>query len=164
MYNHIWKKYLPFIRIQLKRSASGDQLLDLNRIDFERAGTGRKAGYKFNIIFNNGRVGNIISSSPLAVHLASVMLEDDATKAILKDNQYEISLNTKFQLTTKNLAPAPEETVTETTTVEVETTVETTEDEDTEEEEVEEVETTSEEEDEEDIETVRSKSAIVGTE
>lgn len=105
MYNHIWKKYLPFIRIQLKRSAAGDQVLDLNRVDFERAGTGRKAGYKFNIQFTNARVSNIISSSPLAVNLAGVMLEDDATKTILKGGQYEISLNTKFQLLTKNLTP-----------------------------------------------------------
>ena len=51
MYNHIWKKYLPIIKILLKKSISEDQILDLNRIDFERAGTGRKAGYKFKIEF-----------------------------------------------------------------------------------------------------------------
>lgn len=65
MYNHIWKKYLPFINIQLKKSAGGDQVLNLNRVDFERAGTGRKAGYKFTIEFTEGRVSNVISNSPL---------------------------------------------------------------------------------------------------
>ena len=63
----------------------------------------RKSGYKFNILFNNGRVGNIISSSPLAVTLAAVMLEDEATKAILKDQNFELVLTTKYQLLTKNL-------------------------------------------------------------
>ncbi len=121
MYNHIWKKYLPFINIQLKRSANGDQVLVLNRVDFERAGTGRKAGYKFTIKFSEGRVSNVISGSPLAVHLASVMLEDENTKKILRRSEYEISLNTKFQLTTKDLragtpvvedpTPVPEEEV-----------------------------------------------------
>jgi hypothetical protein len=102
MYNHIWKKYLPFINIQLKRSAGGDQVLNLNRIDFERAGTGRKAGYKFTIEFIDARVSNVISNSPLASNLAAVMLENDVTKEILRSNHYTISLNTKFQLITTN--------------------------------------------------------------
>lgn len=102
MYNHIWKKYLPFINIQLKRSAGGEQILNLNRIDFERAGTGRKAGYKFTIEFIEARIGNIISNSPLASNLAAVMLENEATKEILRRGHYSISLNTKFQLITTN--------------------------------------------------------------
>lgn len=104
MYNHIWKKYLPIIKILMKKSVSGNtQVLDLNRIDFERAGTGRKAGYKFKIEFTDGKVGNVISGSSLAVHLAEVILEDDAAKEILKEHSFEVSLNTKFQLIIKNV-------------------------------------------------------------
>ncbi|MEO7121209.1 MAG: hypothetical protein ABIY62_08930 [Ginsengibacter sp.] len=103
MYNHIWKKYLPIIRILLKKSITvGDQVLNLNRVDFERAGTGRKAGYKFTIEFTDGKVGNVISGSTLAMHLASVILEDDSAKQILMESNYEVSLNTKFQLSIKN--------------------------------------------------------------
>lgn len=104
MYNHIWKKYLPIIRILMKKSATGDQVLDLNRVDFERAGTGRKAGYKFTIEFTDGKVGNVISGSALAMHLAAVILEDDGAKQIINENNYEISLNTKFQLSIKNVS------------------------------------------------------------
>ena len=110
MYNHIWKKYLPFINIHLKKSAVEDQVLTLNRVDFERAGTGRKAGYKFTIQLTNGRVSNVISGSPLAMNLAAVLLEDENTKKIIKEKVYEISLNTKFQLTTRNITPPAEET------------------------------------------------------
>ncbi len=109
MYNHIWKKYLPFINIHLKKSATEDQVLILNRVDFERAGTGRKAGYKFTIQLTNGRVSNVISGSPLAMNLASVLLEDENTKKIIKDKMYEISLNTRFQLATKNITPPADE-------------------------------------------------------
>lgn len=108
MYHHIWKKYLPFINIQLKKSAAGEQTMNLNRIDFERAGTGRKAGYKFTIEFTNGKVSNVISGSTLAMHLAAVMLESDSTKKILEKNNYEVSLNTKFQLITKNVSTPAE--------------------------------------------------------
>ncbi len=103
MYNHIWKKYLPIIKILMKKAAAEDQVLDLNRVDFERAGTGRKAGYKFTIELTDGKVGNVISGSTLAMHLASVIIEDEGAKEIMKNNNYEISLNTKFQLSIKNV-------------------------------------------------------------
>ncbi len=88
----------------MKKSAGDDQVLDLNRVDFERAGTGRKAGYKFVIEFTDGKVGNVISGSTLAMHLASVILEDENARQILKENNYEVSLNTKFQLSIKNVS------------------------------------------------------------
>ena len=108
MYTQIWSKYLPIIKILLKRTLNGDQVLDLNRIDFERAGSGRKAGYKFSIEFTKGRVANIISGSPLASDLALVMLEDANIKALLIPNHYIVSLNTKFQLSLKNVTPKEE--------------------------------------------------------
>ncbi|MEO6812916.1 MAG: hypothetical protein ABI172_03250 [Ginsengibacter sp.] len=103
MYNHIWKKYLPIVKILMKKSNTEDQVLDLNRVDFERAGTGRKAGYKFLIEFTDGKVGNVISGSPLAMHLAQVVLEDEGAKQILSENNFIISLNTKFQLSIKHV-------------------------------------------------------------
>ncbi|MBS1737711.1 MAG: hypothetical protein JSS98_14070 [Bacteroidetes bacterium] len=87
----------------MKKSNNEVQVLDLNRVDFERAGSGRKAGYKFMIEFTDGKVGNVISGSPLAMHLAQVVLEDDAAKQILQENNYEMSLNTRFQLTIKHI-------------------------------------------------------------
>ena len=98
MYIHVWNKYLPIIRILMKRSANGDQKLDLNRIDFERAGSARKAGYKFNIEITRGTVANVISGSPLALDLATVLLGDSVVKGLIQDNDFIVSLNTKFQL------------------------------------------------------------------
>ncbi|MBA4167443.1 MAG: hypothetical protein H0X41_07875 [Chitinophagaceae bacterium] len=108
MYVHVWNKYLPIIKILMKKSAAGNQTLDLNRIDFERAGSGRKAGYKFTIELVQGRVANVISGSPLASDLAMVLLQDSASRAILMNNDLNISLNTKFQLAIVNKNPAPE--------------------------------------------------------
>ena len=108
MYAQIWTKYLPIIRILLKRTRQESQTLDLNRIDFERMGSGRKAGYKFTIEYTKGRVSNLISSSALASDLALVMLEDKTTKEFLEGGEYTVSLNTKFQLLLKNVTPAEE--------------------------------------------------------
>jgi hypothetical protein len=108
MYTHIWLKYLPIVRILMKKSAASEQILNLNRPDFEKAGVARKAGYKFNIEYTNGKVSNVISTSQLALDLAAVMLEDAGIKPLLAANNYQISLNTKFQLTIKNTTPQEE--------------------------------------------------------
>ena len=105
MYTQVWSKYLPIIKILMKRSPNGEQTLDMNRIDFERAGSGRKAGYKFTIEFRKGRVANLISSSQLASNLATLLLLDPVIKEILQKDDFNVSLNTKFQLHIKNLTP-----------------------------------------------------------
>lgn len=116
MYTHIWLKYLPIIRILMKKSATGDQVLNLNRPDFEKAGVAHKAGYKFTIEFTNGKVANVISTSQLALDLATVMLEDATIKNLFSTNNYQISLNTKFQVSIKNCTPQPEALALEETT------------------------------------------------
>lgn len=94
---------MPIIKILMKKSIIEEQVLSLNRVDFERAGTGRKAGYKFNIEFTDGKVGNVISGSPLAMHLAQVIMEDEPARQILLEHNFEVILNTKFQLTIRNV-------------------------------------------------------------
>ncbi|HEY1112789.1 MAG TPA: hypothetical protein VGE66_04490 [Chitinophagaceae bacterium] len=107
MNTQIWAKYLPIIKILMKRSAGGDQVLNLNLTDFERAGMARKSGYKFTIQFSNGRVDNVISAIPLAKDLATALLEDAAVKELLLQNDYHISLNPKYQLGIKFI-PRPD--------------------------------------------------------
>lgn len=111
MYTQVWAKYLPIIKILLKKSGTADQDLPLNRIDFEKLGMARKAGYKFTIIFQDGKASNTIGSSQLARDLATVLTENNDTKYLFKHNTYELTLNTKFSLhivnQTKNPIPLP---------------------------------------------------------
>jgi hypothetical protein len=109
MYTQIWNKYLPIIKILLKRSVASDQLLNLNITDFERAGVARKSGYKFNIHFVNGRVDNIINTSPLAKDLAAVMLQDPTVVELMKHNDYHLNMTAKFVIGIKHIAKASEQ-------------------------------------------------------
>lgn len=104
MYTTLWKKYLPVIRIVLKRSLKEDQTLDLNVPDFERAGLKRKATLSFVLKLKNGKPGNVIIDVPLASSLASVLTTDAATQQILASNEFHFSLNTKCQLSIKHIA------------------------------------------------------------
>lgn len=98
MYTQTWNKYLPIIKILLKRSVNSPQTLNLNVGDFEKLGSTRKSGYKFSILFSNGRVDNVISSSQMAKELSVVLLEDKMVKDLFTQNDYKIDMNAKFQL------------------------------------------------------------------
>jgi hypothetical protein len=99
MYTNVWGKYLPIIRIVMKRSVNKEQVLPLNIPDFERAGLQRKSGYKFNFTLRNGKLKNLIIDFPLASELANVLLEDKAISGLIAANEFNISLNPKFELT-----------------------------------------------------------------
>jgi hypothetical protein len=109
MYTQVWSKYLPIIKILLKKAAAADQELTLNRIDFEKLGIARKAGYKFTILFENGKASNTIGSSQLARDLVTVLTENNDVKYLLRFNTYELTLTPKFllQITNKTKQPVP---------------------------------------------------------
>lgn len=96
-YAQIWNRYLPVIRILLKKSLLEDQTLNIEKGDFEKVGT-RKSGYKFKIEFNKGKVNNIISGSEMASELANSLLENEGIRNILTGNDFLLELNTKYQL------------------------------------------------------------------
>ena len=107
MYTQIWNKYLPVIRILLKRSATAEQKLGLNRTDFEKGNRTRKPACSFNIQLVKGRFGTISQSAP-AKDLVAALLEDEVTKSLLRQNNYTISLNSDFQLSITNSTPPAE--------------------------------------------------------
>jgi len=108
MYANVWSKYLPIIRIVMKRSLVAEQVLALNAPDFERAGMKRKSGYKFSFGLKNGKLKNVIIDLPLASSLASVLMEDKAVNELIQSNEFYISLSPKSELTIRHI-PHPAE-------------------------------------------------------
>jgi hypothetical protein len=107
MYTHVWSKYLPVIRILLKKSATAEQKMGLNRTDFEKGNRARKPSCSFNVELVKGRFSTISQSAP-AKELVVVLLEDEIAKGLLRQNNYKISLNSDLQLTIVNITPAVE--------------------------------------------------------
>lgn len=109
-YAQIWNRYLPVIRILLKKSLQLNQVLALNKGDFEKAGV-KKSGYSFKIEFTKGRVTNRISESQMATELATVMQENEAVRTVLESDDFNIEMNTRYQLkiTCRNAPPQPAE-------------------------------------------------------
>lgn len=111
MLTNIWNKYLPVIKILLKRSKQGEQKLAINQSDFQRAGLARKTGNKFSLQFKNGKVDNVVIQSPVAAELASGLLQDETVKALFAEHDYRIAMDTKYQLHIEQLGDSeqPEE-------------------------------------------------------
>lgn len=109
MFSQVWNKYLPIIKILMKRAASGDvQTMDMNKTDFERAAGGRKAKFTFNVNLHKGRIQNVSAPPPVARELATILQEDEMTRLLVRQYDYDFSLNGSFQLSLKNVSPATE--------------------------------------------------------
>ena len=108
MYAYTWKKYLPVIRILLKRSADTEQTVNLNRTDFERTTKLRKPACSFAVEIVRGRFNAINNQSVPAKDLVGILQEDEAVKTLLRQHHYAISLNSDFLLSIKNITPPPE--------------------------------------------------------
>jgi hypothetical protein len=107
-YDVIWNKYLPVIRILLKRSAIEEQVFSMNRIDFERAGSSRKSGYKFTISFTNSRPDTIFTENELVQAFVTALHDDEIIQQHLAKNNYAFTFTSKYQLQIKNITLAAE--------------------------------------------------------
>ena len=100
-YLQTWKRYIPVIRLHLKKSLTEEQQFKLNITDFESAGDRGKSGYTFTVTIENGKVTNNISSSAVARDLFEALKGDEAIKALLQDKSVKISVGKSFVLSIK---------------------------------------------------------------
>ncbi len=100
-YLQTWKKYLPVIRLHIKKSLTSEQSFKLNITDFESAGDRGKSGYMFNLQLENGRVTNNISSSAVARDLFEALKSDETIKAMLAEKSMKISVGKSFLFSIK---------------------------------------------------------------
>jgi|SRR4029079_7963921 hypothetical protein len=105
MFLQTWNKYLPVIKILLKRSVNGEQTLDMNSSDFQRASGGKKVKFTFSIPLIRGRVptGGIFPA--VAKDLISVLQQDNTALRFVQQNELEFAMNSDFQLYIRNNTP-----------------------------------------------------------
>lgn len=100
-YTSLWKKWLPIINIQLKKSLNEIQLIELNKIDFIAVGDRDKSGFTFNLEIEKGKVINDISGTAVARDLYRVLINDLKTKDYMKDKKIKLSMGKDFILKLK---------------------------------------------------------------
>ena len=107
MYIITWKKYLPVIRLLLKKSALAEQKMTLNRTDFERTSRIRKPVCSFDIEVINGRL-NRLNPAAQVKSLMEVLTQDEVANQLLRKKHYAITLSSDFQLSIRNNTPVEE--------------------------------------------------------
>ena len=100
-YISVWNKYLPAIQILLKKAATEDQLLGMNRTDFETAAGIRKSGYRFTINFVNGRPDTLFHGNDLVQAFIAVLQNDKVREQLLKNDYSFIFTNYKLHIKNK---------------------------------------------------------------
>jgi hypothetical protein len=108
MFFQTWVKYIPIIRILLKRSVKEEQTLEMNGSDFQRAAGGKKVKYNFSFSLHLGKLQNLESAPPLGRDLIDALQDDEITRLFIKENHLEFSMNKNFQLLIRNTTPAKE--------------------------------------------------------
>ena len=106
---HTWVKYMPIIRILLKRSVKEAQKLEMNSIDFIRAAGGRKVKFDFSISLLNGKFENLELPTPLGRSLVDALQDDKFSSQFVKANHLQFSMNKNFELMIRNTTPPPKE-------------------------------------------------------
>ena len=106
---HTWVKYIPIIRILLKRSLKEEQKLEMNGIDFIRATGGRKVKFDFTFTLVNGRLENMELPTPLGRSLIDALQDDKVSSQFVKTNHLQFSMNKNFELMIRNSTPPPKE-------------------------------------------------------
>ena len=106
-YTSVWFKYVPVLRILIKKSAAEEQVFQFNRADFERAGYSRKSGYKFTVSFVNNKPDTIFAGNELIQTFVSVLQEDEIIRQLLINNDYTFIFSSKFFLHIKNNTQMP---------------------------------------------------------
>ncbi|RYY60789.1 MAG: hypothetical protein EOO05_08685 [Chitinophagaceae bacterium] len=119
MYTYTWRKYLPLIRLLLKKSATATQTVALNQTDFLKFSKSRKPALTFTIDIREGKY-SVLKLPSIAAELLEILMEDPASRTFIRAGQYNLTLAKNYQLVITNLAaventPAADEAASEET-------------------------------------------------
>ncbi len=98
----VWNRYIPAIRILIKKAVTTEQVITINQSDIERAAGIKKSGYRFSIKFINGKPDLLYSNNDIAQGFITALSEDEVVKEYLNNNDYTFSFNSKYQLQIKS--------------------------------------------------------------
>ena len=98
LYHSLWRKYLNVIEILMRNANNGEQVLKLQKYEFEVSGNRKDSGYTFTLEIVNGLVVNNISGSAVARDLYDILKESEKVKSIFKKMKFKITLGEDYIL------------------------------------------------------------------
>lgn len=88
----LWTKYLPAIRILLKKAMNEEQQFTLSKIELQAVDNRKNANLSFNLEISNGKVENGLGVSPIGKDLFSVLNGDMLVRSFMLDKKIMIQM------------------------------------------------------------------------
>ncbi|HWK07974.1 MAG TPA: hypothetical protein VNS58_30305 [Puia sp.] len=98
----LWMKYLPAIRILLKKSLNEDQQISLGKMELATLDNRKNANFSFNLAITKGKVENTIGVAAIGKDLFSVLSNDSIIKSFMDDKNISIQMTRASLLTLKS--------------------------------------------------------------
>ena len=97
----LWTKYLPAIRILLKKAVNEGQQISFSKIELQSIDNRKNANFSFNLEILNGKVENNINTPPMGKDLFAVLYGDLPTRNFMVEKKILISMTRSCLLTFK---------------------------------------------------------------
>ena len=97
-YLALWTKYLPAIRILLKKSVVEEQQMAVGKLELQSIDTRKNPNFSFNMAISHGKVENSLGMPVMGQDLFSVLSGDAVTRAFLKDKKVSIEMSKSTML------------------------------------------------------------------
>ncbi len=105
VYVQLWRKYIPVIRLLLKKTLAGtDQKLLLYKHEFEKTGAKNKLGYIFSLEVVNGKPINKSDKTAVAADLLTVINETEGVASMLKEQSVKFSVGRSCEMSLQKVA------------------------------------------------------------
>lgn len=98
LYHSLWQKYLKVIEILMRNAVKGEQVLRLQKHEFEVSGNRKDSGYTFTLEIVNGLAVNNISGSAVARDLYDILKGSEKAKSMFKETNFKITLGKDYIL------------------------------------------------------------------
>jgi hypothetical protein len=97
----LWTKYLPAIRILLKKAVNEAQKISFNKIELQSIDNRKNANFSFNMEIHNGKIENSMAVPPMGKDLFAVLNSDMLTKNFMVDKKIMIQMTRSSLVTFK---------------------------------------------------------------
>ncbi|MEO5563151.1 MAG: hypothetical protein ABIR18_06950 [Chitinophagaceae bacterium] len=101
MFLALWTKYLPIIRILLKKAGPEEQKLAVGKLELQSVDNRKNANYSFELEIANGRVEKGIGSKAISKDLFIILNNDPTVRSLMPDKIITISMGKSLQLSLK---------------------------------------------------------------
>jgi len=97
----LWTKYLPAIRILLKKAMTEEQQMVLSKMELQSVDNRKNPNLSFHMEICKGKVENSMSLPGIGKDLFAVLNGDQATRKFMHDKTVTIQMTRSPQLTLK---------------------------------------------------------------